>query len=172
VPLSFKTEGSPLRRHHEIEGFLGTPNGGGLAALWSRRPPNRSSNPQSANVNLSEFFIVFQCSLKDFPTPSLENRSRDASKDARSLKQAPCQSTRSVGRGTDGKICKASDEMRRELVEPKDIKAHLLKHYIKTCCPLQTEPTQNSTRRGSFQTNVAQNFANWRNFASQSLVKF
>jgi hypothetical protein len=79
------------------------------------------------------------------------------SKDARSVKQSPCQSARSTGRGTDGK---ASDEMGKELVEPKDIKAHLLE-------TLYQNLLSTADRATAVQSNVAQNSANWRNFASQ-----
>ena len=88
--------------------------------------------------------------------------------------QAACQRSRSAAVKWIAELAKGSDEVRRETVERRDIKAHLLEGEA----ALRSSMLSAADRLGaklagatSMRTNVGRNFANWRNFASRSSVK-
>src|SRR5271169_499168 len=95
----------------------------------------------------SEFFIFFQRFLKDFRTLRLENTPRYA-----------------------------SEGVRREIVERRDIKTRFLegKAALRSSMLSATDRPLSKTgrRQASLRTNVGRNFVNWRNFASRSSIKF
>jgi hypothetical protein len=169
-----KTEGSQQRKHHQIEGFLSTPNWGGLDMTLLTTRSSRSRGPQFANVNLSEFFIFFQGFLKDFPKPSVENRPQDASEE-HDASDLPVNSIDRLRNGPQN-LPRPNDETSKENIEYRDLKEHLLgsEAALHSSLLSAADRAKGKTLRppGSFQTNVALDFANWRNFASRSSVKF
>ena len=102
-----------------------------------------------------------------------ENTSRDGT-DAAWSKRLASELNQLVVERT-AKLATAGDEMTGEIVERRNIRQHLLEREATPCT--NPVPAAHSAAAGvpiarRFQTNVARNFANWRNFASQGSAKF